>query len=351
MLFLFRTRFLKRYRGDTLRQKKDTLRHTMFAHMPIIQGILYGSAQRGARLSELCDAIGISQSDLGDSEFKVPFEQACLTWECCTKQTNDSLLGLHLGEVSTMSVLGLVGSLMQSSPDLLSAFEKMTHYIDVATDMIIFGVKQNAHEVALTYKPKPLWLKTGSVSIRHSMEQSMAGTLHVFGLLTGKKIKPIKVIFKHKRGGDLSEYHRVFGSDVQFNGIANHLVFTKDELLTPILSSDRSLFAFFEKILKEKKASQHLPLNEQIRQLVRTEFQGLIPSIEAVATRLNMTPRTLQRKLAVEGVSFRMLVHAVQHETATQLFKLKGNFSQVADLLGYSDPSAFRRAFKKWKGK
>jgi len=323
----------------------------MFAQMPIIQGILYGSTQRGARLSELCDAIGISQSDLGDSEFKVPFEQACLTWECCAKQTNDNLLGLHLGEVSTMSVLGLVGNLMQSSPDLLSAFEKMTHYIDLATDMIIFGVKQNAHEVALTYNPKPLWVKTGSVSIRHSMEQSMAGTLHVFGLLTGKKIKPVKAIFKHKRGGDLDEYHRVFGGDVQFNGIGNYLVFSKDELFTPILSSDRSLFAFFEKILKEKKSSHHLPLKEQIKHLVRTEFQGLIPSIEVVAIRLNMTPRTLQRKLEAEGVSFRSLVHCVQLETATQLFKLNGSVSQVADMLGYSDPSAFRRAFKKWKGK
>lgn len=323
----------------------------MFAHMPIIQGILYGSVQRGARLSELCEAIGISQDNLGDSEFKVPFEQACLTWECCVKQTNDKLLGLHLGEVSTMSVLGLVGSLMQSCPDLLSAFEKMTHYIDLATDMIIFGVKQNTHEIVLTYKPKPLWLKTGSVSIRHSMEQSMAGTLHVFGLLTGKKIKPIKVIFQHKRGGDLGEYHRVFDCDVHFNGIGNYLVFTRDELSTPLLSSDRSLFAFFEKILEEKKSIQHLPLKEQIKQLVRTEFQGLIPSIEVVATRLNMTSRTLQRKLAAEGVSFRLIVHGVQQETATKLFKLKGSVSQVADLLGYSDPSAFRRAFKKWKSK
>lgn len=323
----------------------------MFAHMPIIQGILYGSVQRGARLSELCEAIGISQDNLGDSEYKVPFEQACLTWECCAKQTNDNLLGLHLGEVSTMSVLGLVGSLMQSSPDLLSAFDTMTHYIDLATDMIVFGVKQNEQEVVLTYKPKPLWVKTGSVSIRHSMEQSMAGTLHVFGLLTGKKIKPIKVIFEHKRGGDLEEYLRVFGSEVRFNGIGNQLVFAKDELSTPILSSDRSLFAFFEKILKEKKSSRHLPLKEQIRQLIRTEFQGLIPSMEVVATRLNMTPRTMQRKLAAEGVSFRSIVHGVQHETATQLFRLKGNVSQVAEFLGYSDPSAFRRAYKKWKSK
>lgn len=323
----------------------------MFAHMPIIQGILYGSVQRGANLSDLCDRIGISIHDLGDSEFKVPFEQACLTWECCVKQTNDNLLGLHLGETSTMSLLGLVGNLMQSSPDLLSAFETMTHYIDQATDMIHFGVKQNAHEVTLSFRPRALWLKTQSISIRHSMEQSMAGTLHVFCLLAGKKVKPIQTVFKHKRGGDLAEYLRVFGQDVQFNGLGNYLIFKKEDLLTPILSHDKSLFAFFEKILKEKKATTHQSLTEQIKQLVRTDFQGHIPSIEAVASRLNMTTRTLQRKLTAEGISYRSLVAEVHKKLATQLFKLNSNASQISNLLGYSEPSAFRRAFKKWNNK
>lgn len=320
----------------------------MFAHMPIIQGILYGSVQRGANLTDLCNRIGISIHDLGDSECKVPFEQACLTWECCVQQTNDNLLGLHLGETSTMSVLGLVGNLMQSCPDLLSAFETMTHYIDQATDMILFGVKQNAHEVTLSFKPRALWLKTQSVSIRHSMEQSMAGTLYVFCLLAGKKIKPIETIFLHKRGGDLAEYQRVFGPDIQFNGIGNHLVFKKEDLLTPILSHDKSLFTFFENILKEKKAITHQSLAEQIKHLVRNDFQGHIPSIEAVASRLNMTTRTLQRKLTAEGISYRALVAEVHKKLATQLFKLNSNASQISSLLGYSDPSAFRRAFKKW---
>ena len=320
----------------------------MFAHMPIIQGILYGAAQRGARLPELCASIGISMDDLGNSEFKVPFEQSCQTWEVSVQQTKDNLLGLHLGEIATMSVLGLVGNLMQSSPDLLSAFEKMTHYVAVATDMVHFGVKRHANEVTLTYKPAALWLKTYPEGARHAIEQSMSGTLRVFYMLTGKKIKPVRVIFKHKRGGDLAEYQRVFNTDLQFNDVGNHLVFTKEELLTPILSWDKSLFAFFEKILKEKKSTRNVSLADQIKQLVRTDFQGNIPSLEVVAARLNMTARTLQRKLAAEGVTFRELVHAVQKETAAQLFKLKGSATQVADLLGYSDPSAFRRAYKKW---
>lgn len=320
----------------------------MFAHMPIIQGILYGATQHGARLSELCSAIGIAAEDLGDSEIKVPFEQSCKTWEQAVRLTKNNLLGLHIGESSTASVLGMVGNLMQSSPDLLSAFEKMTQFVSVATDMILFGVKRNGHEVILTYKPATLWTKTYPGGARHAIEQSMSGTLHVFCLLAGKKIKPLRTTFKHKRAGDLAEYLRVFGDNIQFNTAGNHLIFKKEDLLAPVVSQDKTLFAIFEKMLKEKKSNKHQTLTAQIRQLARTDFQGQIPSLEVIASRMNMTPRTLQRRLADEGVTFRSLVATIQKDLASELLKLKGRVSQVSDLLGYSDPRAFRRAYKKW---
>lgn len=323
----------------------------MFAHMPIIQGILYGAAQRGARLSELCDSIGIAPEDLGDSAIKVGFEQSCKTWEHSVRLTRDNLLGLHLGELSTTSVMGMVGNLMQSSPDLLAAFEQLTQYVSLATDMIIFGVKKNASEVALTYKPAPLWIKTSSGGARHAIEQSLAGTLHVFSLLAGKKIRPLRTTFKHKRGGDLLEYQRVFGGDVTFNAPASQLVFKKEDLLTPVVSHDRSLFTLFQRLLNEQKSRRTETVQAEIKQLVLTDFQGQIPSLEVIASRMNTTPRTLQRRLAEENLTFRSLLTHIQKDLAKELLKLNGSVSQVAHLLGYSDPTAFRRAHKKWNQK
>jgi len=323
----------------------------MFAHMPIIQGILYGAAQRGARLSELCNAIGISTDLLGDSEVKVPFEQSCQTWEQSVRLTKDNLLGLHLGESSTASVMGLVGNLMQSSSDLLSSFEQMTQFVSLATDMVLFGVKRNADEVMLTYKPATLWVKTYPIGARHAIEQSMAGTLHVFGLLSGKKIVPLRATFKHKRAGDLTEYQRVLGGNLQFNSTGNHLVFKTKDLSAPVVSQDKTLFALFEKMLKEKKSNKQQTLPAHIKQLIRTDFQGQIASLEMIASRMNMTPRTLQRRLTDEGITFRTLVASIQKDLATELFKLSGRISQVSGLMGYSDPSAFRRAYKKWNDK
>jgi AraC-like DNA-binding protein len=318
----------------------------MFAHMPIIRDILYGAASRGASLSELCKTLKLRPEELGDSEIKLDFHRAIKAWEYATQMTNDNLLGLHIGESSTASIMGMVGNLMQSCPDLLSAFENMTRYSSLATDMFDYSTKSSSNEVTLSYSPAGLWIKTSPRSARHAVEQAMSGTLQVFQHLAGARIFPLRTIFKHKRAGDLSEYNRVFHSDVQFGSVSNQLVFQKKDMRIRVVSHDRALFAVFEKMLKEKKPGK--TLGAQVRQLILSDFQGQIPSLEIISARLNTTSRTLQRRLSNEGVTFRSLVVEIQRELTNLLMKSGARVSQVTDYLGYSDSSAFRRAYKKW---
>jgi AraC-like DNA-binding protein len=321
----------------------------MFAHMPIIRDIIYGAVHRGAQLAELCQLLQISTDDLSDSEIKVDFTRASNAWEHSVRLTKDNLLGLHVGETTTTSVLGMVGNLMQSSADLLSAFEKVTQYSTLASDMFHYRIKSATDEVALIYEPEAIWVKTAPQCARHATEQAMAGTLQVFYLLAGKKLKPSRTYFRHKRGGDLGEYQRIFDSPVQFSSSENQLVFPKTTLLTRVISHDRSLSAVFENMLREKKFKKNELVHEQIRRVLLTDFQGQIPSLEIIAAQLHMTPRTVQRRLSDEGISFRALVADIQKELASRFMNMKGsNVSQVAGFLGYSDPSAFRRAYKKW---
>ena len=321
----------------------------MFAHMPIIRDIVYGAVHRGAQLTELCQLLHIPIDDLSDSGIKVDFERASKAWEYSVRLTKDNLLGLHVGESTTTSVLGMVGNLMQSSADLLSAFEKVAQYSILASDMFRYSLKSTADEVILIYEPEAIWIKTAPQSARHATEQAMAGTLQVFYLLTGKKIKPLRASFRHKRGGDLTEYQRIFDSPVQFGSKVNQLVFSKDAMLTRVISHDRSLSAVFEKMLREKKSKKNETMSDLVRQRVLTDFQGQIPSLEVIAAQLHRTSRTVQRRLSEEGTSFRNLVADIQKELASRFMDMKGsNLSQVARLLGYSDPSAFRRAHKSW---
>ena len=322
----------------------------MHAHMPLIRDIVYEAVNRGASLATLCQALDVSVDELSDSALKMDFERACKAWEQAVLLTKDDLLGLHIGESTTTSILGMVGNLMQSSPDLFTAFENLSKYFSTASDMFHYRIKVSGDEATIVYEPAALWIRASPQTARHSTERSMSGTLRVFYLLTGKKIKPLRVRFRHKRVGSLSEYNRVFDLTPQFNAPASELIFSKAAILTRVVSHDRSLFSVFEKMLLEKKSRGSESTSEQIKRLLISDFRGQIPSLEIIAAQIHMTPRTVQRKLTEEGTTFRTLTADIQKELAQRFMKLTGsNLSQVAGFLGYSDPSAFRRAYKKWR--
>lgn len=319
--------------------------------MPIIRDIVYGAAARGASLQELCRSLDIDVADLNDSEKRIDFKKAYKAWELAVKLTGDSLLGLHLGESTNPSILGLVGHLMQSSPDLLHAFKNVSVYSEVATTMFHYRVKEKKDEIILQFEPAALWIKLSPASARHATEQAMAGTLQVFRLLSGIAVYPRSATFNFKRRE--GEYDRVFRAPVLFNSGANQLVFSSKQLQRPVISYDRSLYVVFNQLLKEKKnRSGATRVTDQLRHLVLSEFKGQVPSIEILASRLNLTTRSLQRRLSDEDTSFRVFIAEIKKELAIQfLSQPKTRVNEVASLLGYSESSSFRRAYKSWTQK
>jgi AraC-like DNA-binding protein len=330
---------------NTLCQKKDILRH-MFAHMPIIRDILYGAASRGASLNDLCLKLPISVEELSDSEKSVDFEKAYRAWELAVSSTHDHLLGLHLGETATPSILGLIGHLMQSSPDLLTAYQQVCKHAALATDMFIYSIESTEDQTLLKYEPARLWLNISETSARQAVEQAMAGTLNVFYLLSGKRVSPIHTQFSFGKPKSRTEYERVFGS-VTFAKKENTLLFKTADLTNKITSYDRSLFSLFNKIIQEKleKLARKNSLSDQIKRILTQEFKGQIISAGTLATHLNMSVRTFQRKLNEEGTTYRELSLNLRKELAILLLKKQGSsVRDVARMLGYSEASALRKA-------
>lgn len=320
----------------------------MFAHMPIVRDILYGAASRGASLTGLCKTLDLSVEELNDSEKSVDFEKAYQAWELAQKETRDPLLGLHLGETVTPSILGLIGHLMQSSPDLLTAYQQVCKHASLVTDMFRYSIEKSGERTILQYEPAKLWLKVSETSARHAVEQAMAGTLNVFYLLSGKQCGPLhaEFIFQKRNVGD---YERIFNSALTFNGKQNALIFRAVDLQAKVTGYDKSLFALFDKILQEKldKLDQTISLSDQVRKILTHQFKGQIISAEVMAAHLNMSVRTFQRKLNEEGTSYRDLSTNLRRELASRLLKnQRSSVREVARMLGYSEASALRKAMK-----
>jgi AraC-like DNA-binding protein len=331
----------------------DILRQSLFAHMPIIRDIIYGAAGHGAQVDDLCRKLNINSIDLNSSDKRPSFETACLSWEYALKATGDPLLGLHIGESSTPSIMGLVGYLMQNSATLLDAFKRLCKHSRVATNMFDYRIIEKKDVVVLEYAPVAIWTKLYPNGARQATEQAMAGTLNVFYLLSGRKIRPVRTELSQARRKDLREYDRVFGGSVGVGG-AGRLVFEREQLKIPVLRHDRSLLRVFEKLINDRKGRKvgKSRFADQVRAVVMADFGGRVPPVGVLASKMNMTIRSLQRRLASEKSTFRRISGQIRQEVSSRL--LESTHEKVADvarILGYTTARAFRRAFKSWTKK
>jgi AraC-like DNA-binding protein len=324
----------------------------MFAHMPIIRDILLGAEKQRADLKEMCDVLEINPSDLYYSDIQVPFEKAYRTWEVAVAQTHDQHLGLHLGEQTNISVMGLVGHLMQSCPNLEEAFKAVCNFSVLATDMFTYSISTTGDKTTLSFQPCTPWVMISPDTARHAVEQAMAGTLNVFRILSGKKIFPEQVLLSYSKQKNVAEYERIFQTSIKWKATTNSLVFNRNLLTTPVVSYDESLMGVFCDLVKKR----FLELDkdtfvDKVKREVMTTFMGQIPSIESIAARFNITVRSFQRKLEEENTSYRKLCHELGKDfAATLLSDKKVKIIEVASTLGYSDAHAFQRAFKSWTG-
>ena len=324
----------------------------MFAHMAFVRDILLGAEKRKGNLKSMCDDLKINPPDLYHSDIHVSFEQAYRAWEVAIKQTGDQHLGLHLGEQTNPSILGLVGLLMQSSPTLEEAFKSVCSFSQVASDMFSYSISTTEDKDSLSYEACTPWVKISPISARQGVEQAMAGTLNIFSMLTGMKITPELVLLSYSKQKDVAEYERIFQAPIKWNAPSNTLIFSRNQLLTPILSYDESLMGVFCDLIKKRfsKLNEETFVNKVKREIMTT-FMGQIPSIESMATRFNITVRSFQRKLEEENVSYRVLCNELGKDFAASLLSNQNvTVKEVAATLGYSNARAFQRAFKSWTG-
>jgi AraC-like DNA-binding protein len=132
------------------------------------------------------------------------------------------------------------------------------------------------------------------------------------------------------------------------------LIFETRQLQIPVLSYDQSLTGLFNKLIQQRltdlKNSNNI--EHKIKKEILTTFRGQLPGIESMASRFNMTSRSLQRKLEEIDSSYRKIIGNVGKELSISLLKNDEiKTTEIARTLGYSDVRAFQRAFKMWTGR
>jgi AraC-like DNA-binding protein len=322
----------------------------------LTRSLIQFAAHQGMDIEDLCSEVGLDPVALTTPDHRILLSVHYAVWREVVKQTGDENLGLHFGEAFNLGNYGIVGYILLNCQTLADVFEKYCRYSYLFCQGIPSRllVSEGMAFLEYNFSPELTFQHDQLEESRYDAECTFVSTLVAVKSLTGKELRPSAVSFRHTSPGDISEHQRIFQTDLKFSMPFNRLAFNAAYLDWPVLSSNANLLSFFE-----PQADAMLgTLNggdrytQKVAYLIAEHLKGELPKIGTIASELLVSIRHLQRELQAEGTSFQQLLDKTRQELALRYLK-DSEFSihDIAFLLGFSAPSAFNRAFKRWTGK
>lgn len=311
------------------------------------------AVQRGIPAQQLAEYAQLDLEALQKKEHpEISSKQLHELWMHASHLSHDPQFGLHFGEALQLSALGVVGEIMKASSTVGQAVTLAASLTPLVTELFTMEVSssEQCFEVRL--------IPTAEARAYDFLTRQMADCLIIFtvheldGLLL-TKIQPKSVTFPYEVSA-IEEYERVLrcrpgigkGYEVAFSGEYWHVpIITADHALQTLLLQKVSTTA-------ENQPSPHRSFKTSVYTYLFTNAYLGTLSLEDVAANFNMTPRSLQRRLQEEGITFKELSDSVRKSLA--LFYLQSGkypLKEISYMLGYNELSAFSRAFKRWTGK
>ena len=237
---------------------------------------------------------------------------------------------------------------MLSSPTLGEAYERLCRYQRLVHETTRVELNVDGERATLRHV-----MPGGMAAPRQSAEFLLAIWVRGGRLATGTDWAPTEVRFGHPEPRDSGDHHRFFAAPVLFGTGENALVLPAALLGAPCLRADRALLAVLDRYAEDRleRAPRTTSFADRARAALIEEFRSGEPSVERLAARLKTSIRTLNRTLAAENLTYRKLLDHLRQELACrQLADGRVAIAETAFLLGFSELSAFYRAFKRWTG-
>ncbi len=319
-----------------------------------IANIIQFANQQGASSQQLLQLTGYDFTQLCDEALRIDATIYNQVIEEAVRLTGDPFFGLHMGEFLSLSAAGIVAQISQTSRTIKEALDYMVQFANLGCQSLPFTLEQKGKVWELSAMPNQLWAQQSPISVQQTIDGMMIFTLKEFHSLTRQKHQPLAIHFCRKRPKNLKPYQRVFKCPILFNQKKNALVLDEKQVAEPIITSDYKLLRILVQHANEKLASMQADqgffaiVQQSILNLVKPQF----PTIEQVAVNLNISVRTLQRRLKAEGYTYKAMLNELRMQFALDYVKNKNlSIQEIAYLLDYSEPSAFNRSFKRWTGK
>ena len=319
-----------------------------YSHLATATNILWKLIEaHGHDPDGLYREVGINPTLLNQPGARVPYLLVNQIWEKATQIIDDPCFGLKAHKYWHPSYFHALGYAWLASHTLRDALNRFVRYLRIVSEQIFLELQDEPAGFTIICGFERLGMR-----IPAQIDMGMAMTIHICRLNYGENLKPVVVHFMHDAPPCAKKYDILFQSPVRFSAERDSITFSNADVDKYLIGANPQLARLNDQVMVEYLAKLN---KDDIIDRVTSAIVDMLPSggvaDEKIAATLNMSVRSLQRRLKEVGTTFRTILDMVRKDlSATYVQDPNIELAEVAFLLGFSDQSAFSRAFKRWTG-
>ena len=301
--------------------------------------------------AELFARVGLDHSRLRNPSARFSYPAVTRLWSLAADVTGDPCFGLTVASFWHPTTLHALGYSWFASNTLEEAYQRLrrfSRFINTAANGVLRAEK-SADSYCLILDPSRMNIAPAAVSI----DAALAMLLNMSRASYGPDFRPLRVSIQHQEPARPARFNDLFGAPVSFSQPQNALWLDPAMVSKPLATANPELARVNDLVITDYLAK--LDRNDVTTQ-VRSKLIERLPSgqfsEQGIASSINVSKRSLQRKLRLQGQSFSKLVESTRRELSKDYVRdPQRSLNEVAFLLGFAEPGNFSRAFKRWYGK
>lgn len=328
--------------GPTLIGVLDLIRASSLQGFPELVRELEGDPDR------LLAGVGVDPSIVGDLDAYITYRSVADVVTRAAAELGCDDFGLRLSTRQGLEILGPVALIARHAETVGESVEGIAKYLHVYSPAIAIAIEPlGPGEARYSFS-----ILAARLPSRGQVEELALGVaLQAFRLLIGRSFRPLRVALPHAAISKPARYRDFFDADVQFEQDHCGFDLRADQLAQPLARDDPLVHDLAARYLESSAATAPDQPIEALRALIARALPTGQCNIETIARAVALHPRTLQRHLAREGLTFEQIVNTVRRDQARRyLVETTMSMSQLSVLLGYSEQSSLTRACRSWFG-
>lgn len=322
-----------------------------YVSLVYVRPILDFLRQRGENLAPYLALFGISHEDLSASDLRLPAQGIDQTLALAERRLEDPNIGLSVAKTTGFQDFGTLGLLIMNCRYAHEIFQLHNRYQMLVGNPLYTQYHLDGAFGVLETRP----VEGYPAFSRHGYDFIFGGWWHIKQTLVGNAYMPREIRLPYPKPDDIHVLQEFYQVPLSFGHDSLRVLFDASLWNLELMPGDAEAKALLEALAKKRLqriqalSTDSNPEIARIKNFIAERIALGVPSIETIAADLGVSSRTVQRKLDDSATSYRSLLEQVRIELARKhIIDAELSLLEVAMMLGFSEQSAFQRAFKRW---